>query len=269
VLQNIGVAPLDLTNVRLTKGVDFDFVAGTVLGAGERIFIVKNLAAFTARHGAQVDTITVAGEWDGDDNLNDGGENVRVAYGAGSVIREFDYSDDAPWPETADGAGHSLILTDTSRLIDPAEATSWKASPNRNGSLGNIEIDSGYAAWKARFAVDNDDSDTDFDGIPALVEYVLRQSPRVADPSALAAAADSTGAFLEVAFRWDTLATDATFVLQASSDLANWDDATPDRFTLITEDDLGEGVVRRVFRDTVPLTQAGNEYIRLRVSISQ
>ena len=269
VLQNIGATALDLTNVRLTKGVDFDFAPGTMLGAGEKVFVVKSLAAFTARYGAQVDTIAVAGEWDRNDNLNDGGENLRVSYGAGAVIREFEYADGAPWPDSADGEGFSLVLADTAQLIDPTLPTSWRASANRNGSLGNVEVDTGYAAWKVRFGVADDGSDTDFDGIPALVEYALRLSPRVADPSVLVIGVDASGTFLEVAFPWDTLANDASLALRISSNLTTWTEAAPDRFTQIAEQDLGDGLVRRVLRDTVPFAQEGTEYLQLQVSIGE
>lgn len=267
VLQNIGAQALDLTNVRLTKGVDFDFEPGTVLGAGERIFVVKNLAAFTARYGARAGSVRIAGEWDSTDNLNDGGENLRLAYGAGAVIREFDYGDSAPWPEAADGEGYSLMLKDTSQVVDPAEAANWSVSANRNGSLGNVDVDSGYAAWKARYAVAGDDSDTDGDGIPALVEYGMRQSPRVADASAFTAATDASGMFLEVAMRRDTLAADAVFVLRTSPDLSNWSAAAPGRFALVAEQDLGDGLVRQVYRDTMPLGETGAAYVQLQVSI--
>jgi hypothetical protein len=267
VLQNIGPATLDLTNVRLTKGVDFDFPEGTILGAGAKVFVVKNLAAFSARYGAQVDSLVVAGEWDAADNLNDGGESIRVAYGAGSVIREFEYGDKAPWPESADGAGYSLILIDTSQLIDPTKPVSWNASTKLNGSLGTVEGASGYAAWKAKFGVTSDDSDTDGDGVPALVEYALRRSPRVANPSALSGTTDSTGTYLEIAFQWDTQATDASFTLRTSADLAAWSDAPAERFALTSELNLGDGLVRRVYRDTLPMTQSITQYVQLKVSI--
>lgn len=268
VLQNIGNTPLDLTNVRLTKGVDFDFASGTILNAGAKIFLVKNAAAFGARYGAAADSVLIAGEWDSTDNLNDGGENIRIAYGAGSVIREFAYADKAPWPDSADGAGYSLVLADTSTLTDHAEVSSWTASNTLNGSLGNIENDNGYTAWKIRYGVTEDASDIDNDGIPALVEYALRQSPRVADPSALTVKMDPTGTYLEVAFRWDTKATDATSSLQTSTDLNNWSNASENRFALVSETDLGDGLVERRYRDNTPREENPTLYIQLRVTVT-
>ncbi|MGK0185292.1 MAG: hypothetical protein ACI9R3_001068 [Verrucomicrobiales bacterium] len=268
VLQNIGGSTLDLTNVRMTKGVDFDFATGTQLAAGAKIFLVKNIAAFTARYGAQAATVVIGGEWDAADNLNDGGENLRIAYGAGAVIREFAYADKAPWPESADGGGRSLVLANTATLTDHAEVANWTTSKKLNGSLGNVETDSGYAAWKSRFSVTDDSGDDDQDGTPTLVEYALRQSPRVADPSALLANVDTTGDSLEVSFRWDTSAIDTAFSFQISTDLITWSEATADRFTLAKETGLGDGLVRRIYRENVARSSTIPAYVRLRVFIS-
>ena len=41
-LQNIGITPIDMTDVRFTKGIDFDFSPGTMIEPGAFLLIVKN-----------------------------------------------------------------------------------------------------------------------------------------------------------------------------------------------------------------------------------
>ena len=269
VITNIGGDPLDLTNVRLTKGVDFDFAPGTVLASGESVFVVKNRAAFEARYGTAASGVTIAGEWDAADNLRDSGEIIRLSYGAGAVIREFAYDDKGAWPETADGAGFSLVLKDTSKLLDHAKSDSWRASEAINGSLGQIETGTGYAAWKARFAVTGDGDDRDFDGTPALGEYALGRSPRLADPSPITISTDTTGQFIELTFPWDTQAEGTSFSFRSSDNLQVWHALPADRFALVSETDQGAGIVLRHYRDTQSLRGAMSAYLQLQVSVGE
>ncbi len=101
-LKNVGNSPLDLRDVRFTKGVDFDFAGSAieVLAAGEYVLVVKNIAAFEARYGGG---LPVAGEFDGD-NLSNSGEQLKLSFGAGIAIHDInEYDDIAPWPAAADG----------------------------------------------------------------------------------------------------------------------------------------------------------------------
>src|SRR4029434_820362 len=75
------------------------------LAAGANALVVKNVAAFTMRYGAGQ---PIAGSY-GSDSLSNGGEEIKLSYGAGTAIRDFIFSDAAPWPTTADGAGYSLV----------------------------------------------------------------------------------------------------------------------------------------------------------------
>ena len=94
-LKNVGSSSLDLRNVRFTKGVDFDFDGSAVetLGAGEYVLVVKNIAAFEARYGTG---LPVAGEFEGN-NLSNGGEQLKLSFGAGIAIHDInEYDDKAP-----------------------------------------------------------------------------------------------------------------------------------------------------------------------------
>ena len=87
-LMNVGQSPLDLTPVRFTKGIDFDFAGSTVDHARSRAsasLVVKNLAAFNARYAGQVAGLAIAGEWQAGDSLSNGGEQIKLSFGAGTA----------------------------------------------------------------------------------------------------------------------------------------------------------------------------------------
>ncbi|MDE0597441.1 MAG: lamin tail domain-containing protein, partial [Roseibacillus sp.] len=91
-LKNVGAAPLDLRDIRFTKGIDFDFAGSLVetLEPGAFVLVVKNFAAFETRYG---NDLPVAGEYP-NDNLRNSGERLKLSFGAGVPIHDIDeYSD--------------------------------------------------------------------------------------------------------------------------------------------------------------------------------
>ena len=98
-LRNVSASAVDLTDVRFTKGVDFDFAPGTMLAAGANILIVKNVAAFTMRYGSGK---PVAGSY-GSSSFSNSGEQIKLSYGIGTAIRDFVFGDGPPWPAGVDG----------------------------------------------------------------------------------------------------------------------------------------------------------------------
>ena len=76
-VTNTGVSNIDLTGVRFTDGVLFNFPTTTVLGPGARIIVVSNQAAFESRYG--VGSATLAGKFTG--NFRNSGEHVRLEGG--------------------------------------------------------------------------------------------------------------------------------------------------------------------------------------------
>ncbi len=130
-LLNISDTAVDLTGVRLTHGILFDFDAGDVhlLAAGESVVVVHNLDAFKARYG---DGILVAGPFQG--SLNNGGDRIRLLDHTEATILDFEYNDSGSWPGRADGTGSSL------EILDPAGdynlADNWRSSSEYGGSPG-------------------------------------------------------------------------------------------------------------------------------------
>jgi hypothetical protein len=132
-LMNVGSRTINLRDAFFVSGIEFDFNNANItqLAAGERVLLVRNRAAFEFRYGT---ALPVAGEFEG--NLANGGELLRIAGPDSSTIREFVYNDTAPWPETADGLGFSLVLQDPNSAPAHGDPTNWAASTAVGGTPG-------------------------------------------------------------------------------------------------------------------------------------
>lgn len=215
-LFNTGDSDLDLTNVRFTKGVDFDFAEGTTIASGGYLLVVKNRAAFEAKYGGGLPL--AAGEY-GEDSLSNGGERLKLALGT-LAIHEFTFDDDAPWNTSADGDGYSLILSHTtdntaSDPLDPLGhgiATNWRASNSIGGSPGQSDPTDPVAGAP--------DADLDSDGLDALIEHALGTSDST--PNQLPLTVSVFNGQPSLTFPVNPLADDVSYHVETSPDLETW-----------------------------------------------
>ncbi len=120
---------LNLAGVTISEGpsTPFEFPSGTILPAGSRIVVVKDVAAFNAAY-PDVDSSLILGTYEG--SLSNRGERIRVDDFGGERILEFTYGDSDPWSPVADGAGGTLQLVDEANtpvdLLD--KFYSWRGS---------------------------------------------------------------------------------------------------------------------------------------------
>ena len=132
--------PLDLTGMRFTDGIEFDFAQSSVssLAAQQRLVIVKDQAAFLARYGNEF-AGQIAGEFQMASGLRDSGEVIKLEDATQSTVFEFAYGDDPDqrWPGRADGWGSSLQIVDLDE--DPALSTNWQASVRIHGTPGQAD----------------------------------------------------------------------------------------------------------------------------------
>jgi len=131
-LKNIGPATLNLTGVRFTNGIDFNFTGSAVtsLAPGGRVLVVKNLAAFTAQYGGG---LPIAGQFSG--ALENRGETLRLEDSVGEKILDFAY--DNSWYPITDGLGFSLVIVDENASWDTwGNKPSWRPSSQLAGSPG-------------------------------------------------------------------------------------------------------------------------------------
>ena len=132
-IRNVGAEPAALIGSSFTSGIEYVFPS-TTLAAGEQGVLVKNEAAFRLRYE---DNARVLGEF-ADGSLNNGGERIVLNDVSGNPILDFEYADNALWPQTADGRGATLQLVN--ELSTPADAQgkyySWRGSTEYGGSPG-------------------------------------------------------------------------------------------------------------------------------------
>ncbi len=266
-LHNISAGlTLDLTDVRLTKGADFDFASGavTALPPGGYVLVVNNLAAFTMRYGPG---LPVAGEWDPSQNLSNGGEPLKVSHGAGTAVRDFDYDDRSPWPEAPDGDGPSLVLDDPASNPDHALAGSWRASHAPFGSPGAADIASPFLAWMAAMGFADPLADPTGSGVSNLAAYALGADllPARAQGTPTASVVTVGGTeFPAITYRVRSGATDIDSIVETSTDLATWQTGTTVPFATV---DNGDGTQSVTVRATSPLTGERRLYLRLRLEL--
>ena len=119
-IQNIGTTTADLTGVYLSKlGVSYQFEENATISPAQAIQLVGNTGVFFDKYGLEA-----YGRFDRD--LSNSSQNLVLADAFGNIIDQVEYTDSAPWPESADGEGFYLELIDVNS--DNALASSWKAS---------------------------------------------------------------------------------------------------------------------------------------------
>jgi hypothetical protein len=132
-LRNISTnTTLNLNGVRFTNGVSFNFTGSAVtsLAPGQRVLVVRNQAALTARYGGG---LLIAGEFGG--ALNSAGETLHLEDAAGEKILEFVYNNS--WYPITDGLGFSLVIVNDLALWSTwGDKASWRASGGLNGAPG-------------------------------------------------------------------------------------------------------------------------------------
>jgi hypothetical protein len=131
-ILNAGSTTLNLSGLRLTNAVRFDFGTASIptLASQEIALVVKNPLAFQIRYGTG---LPVLGQYQG--NLANDGENIVLLSAAGPVL-DFTYGTESPWPAAADGLGPSLELL--SFVGDFGSATNWQVSAESGGTPGRL-----------------------------------------------------------------------------------------------------------------------------------
>ncbi len=279
-LLNSGATPLDLRNLRFTVGVTFDFSLGSVLAInpGASVLVVRNKDAFRARYGASYDGM-IAGEYGG--SLSNSGEQLVLATvgAAATTLANFTYNDHAPWPDTADGYGPSLMLLAPATAPNPAIASNWTASAQPGGLPGGTPRPLTYAAWRqltfnstdaANAAISGPAADPDGDGLSNRAEYALGGVPRFPDQqarnpvSALEIFAGHT--YLTLQYNFQSGASEATLTPEVSSDLTLWNSGVTNLTNLTGPTTSPAGFVSWKTRDNTATDQGARRFIHLKIS---
>ncbi len=215
--SNIGTVALDLTGYYFSNGITFNFPDNTSIPAGDRLLIVRNEAAFTARYG--VLSTPIISEYSG--SLSNDGERITVNAPQGPII-DFTYNDRAPWPDSADGDGPSLILIAPNSQLNADDPASWRLSSTIGGNPGSSDAVT-LASWLAVNNLTNLTGDADQDGLNNLVEFATGSDPAGFTPNILTIEETNESGLVSLSANLNISAMDeVTMVIERSFDLINW-----------------------------------------------
>jgi hypothetical protein len=265
-LMNISAGPVDMTGCRFDDGISFEFPDNSIIGPGQRILLVADQAAFETRHPG----VPVFGVFAEQSNLSNSGERLELLDAAAGHIFDFVYDDKSPWPESADGAGFSLVLVNPMSDPDPGNPANWRASAAPGGSPGGEDSDT-FADWVTRNSVTGGMGD-DFngDGVSNLVEYGLGLTPASGLTSGIISATfetvvvnDIPDVYLVLRYRRNYAADDVRIVPEFSTNLATWSALNDEVVSAVTHPDGTEEITRRSPR---PVTERQHVYVRVSVT---
>jgi len=153
-LKNISsTAPVPLTGVSFSNGIDFSFTSGT-LAPGATAVLVRNAAAFAERYPL----VTPAGTYTG--SLDNAGERIVLLDDRNEEVLDYTYEND--WYPATAGGGFSLVTADENQAPDLwTLKIGWKPSGTFGGTPG------------APDAI----TDTDSDGLPDYAEWLAGTDP--------------------------------------------------------------------------------------------
>ncbi|MFZ5942070.1 MAG: CotH kinase family protein [Bacteroidota bacterium] len=126
-LKNTGSTSINLSGISFDSAVWYLVPAQTLLSPGQFYVIAAKPEVFYQLYGRNPD-----GNFD--KHLSNGGELILIQDPAGNDLFRFSYSDNSPWPATADGDGFSLSATKAVPDGDPGDYNYWMSSINTGGS---------------------------------------------------------------------------------------------------------------------------------------
>jgi hypothetical protein len=225
-VMNIGANPADLTNCRFTAGIEFKFPDGYILTAGARCLIVRDFTAFHAVY-PDVSAGQIAGVFANTTTLNNGGEQVQLVAADNSVIKDFVYNNNAPWPASADGLGPCLVLINPASNPDHGNPANWRASTIAGGTPGASDAIS-YSDWATTNNISDPtgSADDESDGLSNLEEYMLGTNPHSVTPESISTAMQTINVnaipseYLTITFSRAIGRDDAVMSVEASTNLS-------------------------------------------------
>ncbi|MEX0330665.1 MAG: lamin tail domain-containing protein [Puniceicoccaceae bacterium] len=129
-ISNVSSAPLSVTGIRFTDGIDWTLAEPTTLPPLGKLIVAKDPDLFKAAYPSVLSP--VSGPYDG--YLSNSGERIRLLDANLDPISVFAYHDSGRWPQLADGAGSSLEAVGA--WPAGGNASDWIASPAFAGSPG-------------------------------------------------------------------------------------------------------------------------------------
>ena len=126
-LKNTGDKTINLTGLKFTSAIDYQFKANEVLPPHQFYVIASKPKWFYERHW-----MVPSGNFE--KNFSNTGEQVIISTSAGSPVIDFMYSNVNPWATLPDGAGNSLTAGKGNPTGNPNDYTYWSASSVYDGT---------------------------------------------------------------------------------------------------------------------------------------
>ncbi len=275
-IKNIGSSSFNLQGTGIS-GIDYQFEdPGPTLAPGDTLLVVKEDPTIFRNNYSVPEKVEIYGPFVG--SLDNGGERIRIRIPEKSTINGepdlkvsidiAEYSDQDPWPVSADGLGSSLHRTDPINYA--GDPTSWKAAAPSPGITNNDAFD-----WRELFfnpeeisnnALSGPLADADADGIANILEYLLGSDPRKSESRIFKEfmrqeRANETGKF-ELKIKRLKNIIGYEIIIESSTDLINWI-APTEQLILKEESDNGDGTVTITYSTSNPLTSR-KIYFRIR-----
>jgi len=128
-LYNSEPVSTDIGGWSLAGDISYEFPAGTVVEPQSYLIVARNPDAY-------MNLMNVVGPYAG--NLGNGIGVVQLKNKWGALLLDVQYSSAYPWPASADGAGHSLVLAKPD--YGEGDIRAWSASSKVGGSPGNADF---------------------------------------------------------------------------------------------------------------------------------
>ena len=136
---------IDISGWKFTRGINFEFPAGTEMPANSYLVVARDPAYVTDVYGLPADMVfgPDPDEVDAFGRLRDDGERVNLRDADGKLADTVRYHDGGQWPLWADGGGSSMELIDA--WHDNNVPSSWESSDDSSkASVTEIEYDGVY-----------------------------------------------------------------------------------------------------------------------------
>jgi hypothetical protein len=241
-LLNPATHAINLRGARFTAGISYDFPNNrdVPLAPGGRLLLVASQYAFQKRYGLN---IAIAGVYF--DRLDNAGDRVALETAHSEVLCDVSFDDRAPWPDSADGDGYSLILSNPAAPNSPA---SYRSSSDVNGNPGASDSTTFTGIPLA---------DSDGDGLVALAEHFLGTSDVIPNAQPLAGGRVADGR-ATLTFPRRLSADDLAYTVEVSTDMLNW---TPSA-TRVQHINLGNGMASETWAANAA---EASQFLRLRI----
>ena len=253
-ITNSGSREIPLEDLRFTKGIEYDFLNSRKksISPGESVVIVSNEDAFNIRYNYSQTPDYVVGIFT--KNLSNSGERIKLSYGAGTPIIDFNYEDQFPWPESADGNGHSLVLISHKSISNHNSSKNWRMSKYLGGSPG----DNDSIPFKG-----DENGDGNSNGIHDLMEYAIRGSLEIET-------ANIDGlTYPTVSYTLSLGADEVVVAVQYSNNLMDWSNLEG-KPVIFSEEYIGEGLTKVNIRKKTSLLEDDNlKFYRLKITKRQ